>query len=305
MSVNARITNISRGSLHDGPGVRTVVYLKGCSLRCRWCHNPETFFRTAEVLYAPMKCIGCGRCLNVCPKCHVLQDGEHTLLRGSCTGCGRCAEECPSGALSMSAKEMTAEEVLREIRKDRHFYARSGGGVTLSGGECLLQPEFSAELLRLCREEGIHTAMETALFVPWENAQAVLPYTDLVFADLKLPDAVRHREYTRQENGLILENLRKLTRVHDCVTIRIPLICGVNDSLEDMQAFAAVIDTMGEGLREVELLKYNPLAEGKYQMLGAPYTSFGREAQSNERADALVIALQSAMNHPARVFVRK
>ena len=305
MSVNAAVTNISRGSLHDGPGVRTVVYLKGCSLRCRWCHNPETFSVAPEVLFAQVKCIGCGRCINVCPACHVLRGEEHVILREKCTGCGKCADACPAGALTMSGKDMTAEEVLKEVKKDRHFYARSGGGVTLSGGECLLQAEFSAKLLELCKNEGIHTAIETALFVPWENVRTVLPYTDFVFADLKLPDACRHREYTGQENGKIIENLRRLTREHENVTVRIPLICGVNDTPEDMAAFAAVLDTMGEGLREVELLKYNPLAEGKYQMLGAAYTSFGKEAQSDKTADALVSALQSAMQHKAKVFVRK
>ena len=157
------ITDISRCSLHDGPGVRTVVYFKGCALRCKWCHNPETLTVEKDMMFLNTKCIKCGRCLEVCPQCHSVVDDEVQIDRSSCKHCGKCVDSCPAGALQMVGREVTVEELMTELRKDRHYYEMSGGGVTLSGGECLLQSEFAAALLEKCKEEGIHTTIETAL----------------------------------------------------------------------------------------------------------------------------------------------
>lgn len=305
MSLTACITNISRGSLHDGPGVRTVVYLKGCGLRCAWCHNPETFHSSPLLLYAPGKCIHCGRCVFLCPECHKIDKDQMVYLREHCTVCGRCADACPSGALTLCGEEMDVEAVLRQVRKDAHFYIESGGGITLSGGECLLYPEFCRQLLMKCRQEGIGTAVESALFVPFAHVESVAPLVDIFFADVKLPDAARHRLYTGQDNHRILDNLQRLTNMHKNVILRIPLIPGVNDSLSDMDAFADVISPLGNGVRGVELLRYNYLASGKYALAGMKYRSFGHKSQSTAQMDALCTRLCQRLHGELPVYYRK
>ena len=280
MSLRALISHLSRGSVHDGRGIRTVVYFMGCGLRCAWCHNPETLTAQRVLTHLPVKCIRCGACVEVCPDHHIVEGNDMRLIREGCSLCGRCADACPTGALTLCGESMTVDEVLAAIRKDKHYYDESGGGVTLSGGECLLHGDFCAELLKRCRDEGIHTTVETALFVPWASVEAVLPYVDHVFADVKLPDARRYRVWTGQDNTLILSNLSRIIEARKAVTVRIPLIPTVNDTPDDMDAFAALLSPLG--VREVELLRYNYLAEGKYESLGMSYTSFGREAQSDE-----------------------
>ncbi|MBE7045696.1 MAG: glycyl-radical enzyme activating protein [Ruminococcaceae bacterium] len=302
MSVKATVTNYSKGSIHDGPGLRTVVYLKGCALLCRWCHNPENLGKKPEILYIKSKCIHCGRCINTCPEHHHILQDEMVLERDGCKLCGKCAEACPSGALTLCGQETTPEEAFAQILKDAHYYEQTGGGVTLSGGECLLYPEFCAELFGLCKKENIHTAIETALFVPWENIERVLPYCDLIFADLKIADSKKHREYTGQDNRLILENLKQLSHKHSNITLRIPLIPGVNDSPDDMKQFAEIILTLGDGVKEIELLRYNHMAEGKYQMTGRSYESFAADTQSPEQVETLCSVLREASNHKYHVF---
>ncbi len=305
MSLNAVITNISRGSLHDGPGVRSVVYFKGCGLRCKWCHNPETISMSPLMLYASMKCIHCGRCVALCPAGHEIVGDDMVYHREHCTVCGNCAEVCPVGALSLCGKEMSVEEVMKEIRKDAHYYKQSGGGITLSGGECLLQPDFCKALLEKCRAEGIGTAVESALYVQFSHIEAVSPLVDTFFADVKLPDGARHKAYTGQYNALIVENLKKLTSLHPNITLRIPLIPGVNDSAEDMARFGALIAAFGDGVRGVELLKYNYLAESKYTQAGMEYHSFGMSAQTNDAVERLSASLSEALRGRFPVYFRK
>lgn len=296
MSVTAIVSNVSRGSLHDGPGVRTVVYLKGCALRCRWCHNPEALSVQPQVMYAPVKCIHCGRCIEICPEHHRVIGDDMVLEREGCAACGKCAENCPSGALSMSGTRRTLDEVWKEVMRDRHYYQTSGGGITLSGGECLLQADFAAQLLARCREAGVHTAVETALFVPWESIEKVLPVCDLFLCDFKIPDPEKHRAYTGQDNRLILQNFHALTqRAPGRVLLRIPLIPGVNDSEAEMLAFAEKIRGFEDGLQGIELLKYNPMAESKYRQVGMKYEAFGEEAQSDDEVKRLAEALESAL----------
>lgn len=294
MLLSATITNISRCSLHDGPGIRTVVYFKGCPLRCRWCHNPETLSPRPQLLYLPTKCICCGECIKVCPEHHTVSDGKMKLLRDGCSACGRCAEVCPTGALTLAGEQKSVSEIMDEIKKDAHYYKSSGGGVTFSGGECLLHPEFVFELAKTCREEGIHTAVETALFVPWENVERVLPYVDLFFADLKIADSEKHKKFTGQPNELIIENLKKLSQSAKELIVRIPVIPSVNDSDGDIAEFAGILKTLGSSLKYVELLKYNNLAKSKYDIAGMTYESFADEPQTDERMKSLAASLAEA-----------
>jgi len=294
MSLIAPITNISRGSLHDGAGVRTVVYLKGCGLRCRWCHNPETLSAPPHLIYLPSKCICCGRCVERCPEHHVVVDGRMQLLREGCRVCGKCVEVCPSGALSTVGEMRSDEEVFEEIKKDIHYYKSSNGGVTFSGGECLLHPDFVASVAGMCRQEGISVAVETALFVPWENIERVLPQVDFFFADLKHPDPDRHAEYTGKDNRLIVENLRRLSSDATELAVRIPVIPGVNDSEKDFDGFAEIIRSLGDRLAYVELLKYNNLAESKYTIIGEKYESFANSPQSDAEMTRLCRYLSDA-----------
>jgi len=282
MSVTAGISNISRGSLHDGPGVRTVIYFKGCALRCRWCHNPEALSFNKEILFTPSKCIQCGLCAQICPEHHICkEDGVH-FVRDGCTACGRCAEMCPALALNLCGEDIDTEELMSTIKKDLSYYTASGGGVTFSGGECLLQWEAVKELATSCHALNIHTTVESALFVPWNNIEQLLDHIDLFYADLKLADPEQHRRFTGQDNRLILENLQLLSERHHNVTVRIPLIPGVNDSAEELNAIGRILRRLGSGVKNVELLKYNILGASKYPAVGLEYTAFAPAAQSDE-----------------------
>lgn len=292
MSVTAPVTNIARCSLHDGPGVRTVVYLKGCGLRCAWCHNPETLDGNKRILYIKSKCIHCGKCIELCPEHHRIDGDDMVFDREGCTACGRCAASCPSLALNLCGETKTVEEVFEEIEKDAHYYTASGGGVTFSGGECLLHSEFVFEVAKLCRENHISTVVESAFFVPWESVERVLPYIDLFYADLKIADSSKHRLYTGQGNENIIANISKLSRIHHNVIVRIPLIPGVNDSMDDIAGFGQIIKTFGEGIKAVELLKYNNLAESKYDIAGMEYTKFADNSQTDEDMKSMCEALE-------------
>ena len=296
MSVTAPITNIARGSLHDGPGVRTVVYFKGCRLKCKWCHNPETISVKKQILYTPSKCIHCGKCIEVCPEHHKIHGNDMVFLRESCAACGKCAKSCPSLALSLCGEEKTVPVLFEEIKKDLHYYIFSGGGVTFSGGECLLYPQFIAEIAKICKDHKIHTAVESAFFVPWENAEKVLPFINLFFADLKIADPKKHCEFTGQDNRLIIDNITRLSKIHNNIILRIPVIPGVNDSEDDIDEFAKIIKTFGKGIKGIELLKYNNLAESKYNIAGKDYTNFADRSQTDGEMEKICLSLQEKCN---------
>lgn len=287
MSLTATVTHIARGSLHDGPGVRTVIYFKGCSLRCLWCHNPETISPSPMIARTEVSCIGCGACHRLCPDVHHLTSEGLGLSRENCRLCGRCAEACPTGALSVVGERYSAQRLLEVIERDAHFYRASGGGVTFSGGECLLSAEFVGALARMCRKKAIHTAVETALHLPWERVAHVLPDIDLFFADLKMSESARHRIYTGSDNRLILENLSRLSHEASSLIVRIPVIPGVNDTDEEITGMGDILRNLGDKLLRVELLKYNHLAKGKYSLVGLPYTSFAEEVQTDSQIQAL------------------
>lgn len=258
------VFDVQRFSIHDGPGIRTTVFLKGCTLRCLWCHNPESQKREPELGFFSHKCTMCGACKKVC---------EKAFERG-CVRCGKCAEVCPTGARELFGKERSGEEVFSVIKRDKEYYLTSGGGVTVSGGEPLLQADFCAEILRLCKEAGIHTAVETAGNVPWENFLKVLPFCDLFLYDVKVMDEDKHRELTGSDNKLILANAEKLRALKKDILFRTPVVPGYND--DQMDKIAAFCG------KNHELLAYHEIGKSKYQALGREYTVVTRPPSMEE-----------------------
>ncbi len=256
------IFDIIRNSFVDGPGIRTAVFFKGCNLRCAWCHNPESQSAEPELMLFESKCTHCGRCREVCP---------HGLAH--CRLCGACVHNCPSGARSICGRSITAEALLQELLKDRMFYELSGGGVTFSGGECMLQTDFLCDILKRCKAQGLHTAVDTAGCVPWAHFEKVLPYTDAFLYDVKCADDELHKRYTGVSNKLILENLRQLSASFSGeLIIRIPMIAGVNDTPAELENLSALLHSIK--YKAVELLPYHRMGEHKYTALGKPHTPF-------------------------------
>lgn len=267
MSQSAIIFDIQRGSYVDGPGMRTVIFFKGCNLHCAWCHNPESRERKIQLLYYENRCAHCGRCISACPV-HAVSEADHGVDRTKCTACGRCAEVCPEDARSLCGKTKDTAELMRIIRKDVPYYRQSGGGVTFSGGECMLQPEALGELLRACRKDGIQTAVDTAGNVPWERFEELLPVTDLFLYDLKHTDPEKHRAGTGVSNERILSNLEALLdRVPERVIIRTPVIPGFNDGEDDLRAIGR---WLGEHPKPLlyEPLPFHKLGDHKAAALG-------------------------------------
>jgi pyruvate formate lyase activating enzyme len=281
------VTDIQRFSLHDGPGIRTTVFLKGCDLRCAWCHNPETLRPGPEIRFLPDRCLGCGACAAACPNGAQGSEGRRRIFRRDrCVACGRCARACYAGALAAVGRELDAAAVLDEVLEDAAFYRNSGGGLTLSGGEPLVQPEFAGELLRRAKAAGLHTAIETNLAAPWERVEPLLPFVDLVMADLKLMDAAAHRAWTGSPNDQILENARRLARESRPLVVRTPVVPGVNDAPEAIGAIADFARTL-PALAAYELLPYHPLGLGKYRSLGLECRFDGARPPDGARLRAL------------------
>jgi len=275
------IFDIERFSTADGPGIRTVVFFKGCNLNCFWCHNPESLKGYPELDYVAEDCLGCGSCVGVCPNgCHFLTEGEHRLLRDKCTSCLLCAAACPVVALKPVGKYRSVEECMVQIREDIPFYRRGEGGVTLSGGEVLQQHDFAVQLLKACRGEEIHTAIETNLCCAWDDVEPLLPYLDLVMADIKHMDPQMHRRGTGADNGQVLANLRRLDESGIPIIIRTPVIPGYNDSPENIRETAVFLSQL-KHLNYYELLSYNPMGNDKRRRMGYPVPQIsvpGKEA---------------------------
>jgi len=268
--VKGIVLNIQHYSIHDGPGIRTSVFLKGCFLHCLWCQNPESQSSIPELFYFKEKCTGCGRCVDVCrEKANIVTENKIIIDRRKCKGCGQCINVCPSDARSLMGKEMNAEEVFKQVQRDELFYKRSKGGVTLTGGEPLFQPGFTKHLLALCHQAGIHTALETCGYAEWDMIKDILKYADLVLFDLKHMEAKRHQEYTGVPNDLILENARKIHHILKIpIWARIPVIPGYNDSIENIKATAEFVVKELNPSVPVHLLAYHRLGETKYERLG-------------------------------------
>lgn len=267
----AVITNIQKFSVHDGPGIRSIVFFKGCPLRCRWCANPENLAPQPQLMIHAMKCIHCGRCIDRCKQGAIAaRDGELITLREKCTDCGTCAAACVSGARVLQGQWKTTEEVEQVIDRDLPFYQNSGGGVTFSGGEPLLHPDFIVEIARHYRQKGLNAAVETCGQVPWENIETVQPWVDLFLYDLKCMDSSRHRRFCGCGNEQILSNLRALCQ-SSRVIVRIPIIPGFNDAEEDIAAAAAFLKELPGGMEGVHCLPYHNYGRSKYEALGMEY----------------------------------
>lgn len=261
------ITDIQRFSLNDGPGIRTTVFLKGCNLHCAWCHNPETIRKKNELMVYPANCIGCGHCVPVCPSgARSIAAGVLQFDRSRCTACGACAAVCFPGALKMAGRSVSVAEVMGEILQDRAYYADSGGGVTLSGGELFCQAEFADALIDACREEKIPVAVETNLNWQFESVRPILEKLDLIMFDVKIFDSVEHKRWTGVENAELLDNARRLDTLDRPLIARTPLIPGATDSAENIRAIAGFLRNF-RNLRCYELLNFNPLGESKYRAL--------------------------------------
>jgi pyruvate formate lyase activating enzyme len=254
------VFNIQRYSIHDGPGIRTTVFLKGCPLSCSWCHNPESQSFSPEIMLFSKRCIGCGKCAEVCKH-------EALLERDKCVTCGSCAEACYAKARELVGRLMTVPEAIAQIDKDSIFYDESGGGVTFSGGEPLSQPEFLLELLKQCKKREYHTAVDTSGYGAAETIKEISSFTDIFLFDLKLMDDDRHIRYTGVSNKLILENLKTISQLGNKMYIRIPLIPGVNDDEGNISAAAKVIQVT-PGIEQVNILPYHNIAADKYNRLG-------------------------------------
>ncbi len=297
VETSGTIFDIKRFAVHDGPGIRTTVFFKGCPLRCLWCHNPESMRIQRQIVFYPNKCIGCGECFKRCPNHAVEATPEgRKYHRDKCELCGTCVEYCYAEATVMQGKKATVQEVIEEVKKDMPFYENSNGGVTLSGGEPTMQPEFCLALLQESKDAGMHTALDTSGYVKWETFKDILEYVDLVLFDIKQTDPVKHKEYTGVSNEIIISNLSKLDELDIPIEIRMPIIPGYNDSDDNIQKACQLFDKL-ENVQRVKLLPYHRLGEGKYERLEIEYKLKGVKPPDKVYMENLSESMKSHVTH--------
>lgn len=294
--MTGNIIDIKKFTIHDGPGIRSTVFLKGCPLKCLWCHNPEGIENKINLWYFDSKCIKCHKCIEACPRqaLSVRSDNRHhiTIDRELCNACGMCAEICPTTALCFDGKKLSSDEVMRILLEDKAFYDKSGGGVTISGGDPVFQYEFAIEILKSCKKEGIHTAVETSMQVNWSILEKFIEYVDLFIADIKLFDSKEHEKYTGVGNELILSNFIKLASQKLEILARIPLIPGITATVGNIESIAKFIYSINSNI-PIELMNYNPLAENKYRLMNRDYDTIkGMKPLSEKQLEDLYRAVE-------------
>lgn len=296
LKVEGNIFDIQRFSVHDGPGIRTTVFLKGCPLNCIWCHNPESQMASLSLACYSEKCVGCGACINACPnECHSFSEsGEHIIDREKCGLCGKCVEACPFSALEIFGKKASAALVIEEVLRDKAFYKNSGGGMTVSGGEPLMQGDFLVALLRGAKEEGIHTSVETSGFGSESTVRAAAEYTDIFLFDIKVTSEEKHRELTGVPFAPIKKNLLLLDSLGKKIILRCPLVPGVNTDEEHIDKIAEIAAELNN-LLEVNVMAYHTLGNGKYDALGMENKMAGRDPMSKEEKEKYVNAISDAI----------
>ena len=299
--LTGRIFDIQRFSIHDGPGIRTTVFLKGCPLRCVWCHNPEGMNSSQVISFLPEKCIACGECVRICEHhAHGFEAAgangsgvTHVYDRDRCEACGRCTEHCAARALEAVGRDLTVAEVMKEVRQDKAFYATSGGGLSISGGEPLAQIDFTIALLTATGEEGFHSCVETCGFASWARFKPLLSLVDLFLFDFKETDPQRHAEFTGQSNEVILKNLRALSDIGAKIQLQCPLVPGFNDREEHIDGIAALALSM-PGITGVQLLPYHPLGKSKLDRFGLrPATNLSNEPLPKARLELWIDRLRA------------
>ncbi|AOY78409.1 glycyl-radical enzyme activating protein [Clostridium formicaceticum] len=291
LKVKGTVFDLQRFSLHDGPGIRTIVFLKGCPLSCRWCSNPESQPKNLQLMYMSKNCMDCKQCLKVCPTGAIDFHLSSRINHSKCNQCGKCVEVCYCNALNMAGAIQTVEEVVAELEKDTIHYRRSGGGITLSGGEPLAQPEFTEELLKACKVKGWHTAIETTAYASEDALKSVLPWVDLVLLDIKHMDSHKHQAYIGQTNEIILKNCKTIAAAGLQVIVRIPIIPNFNDSIGDVEAIAAFARSLGV-VEEIHILPYHRLGQSKYEYLGHEYQMKGVESPKKDHMMSLKKAIE-------------